>query len=153
MSEHIRQFSRTFYLANLMEIFERLAWYGFFTVSSLYMTGAVERGGLGFSNAQRGVLQGIIPFFVYVLPVLTGAVADRVGYRRMFICSYVLLIPGYYLLGEAKQFWPFFLAYMLVAVGAAVFKPLPVGTVARSTSDRNRSIGFGIFYQIGRAHV
>lgn len=146
MSVHTRQFSRAFYLANLMEIFERLAWYGFFTVSSLYMTGAVERGGLGFSNAQRGVLQGIIPFFVYVLPVLTGAVADRVGYRRMFICSYVLLIPGYYLLGEARQFWPFFLAYMLVAVGAAVFKPLPVGTVARSTSDRNRSIGFGIFY-------
>lgn len=139
-------FGSAFYLVNLMEIFERLAWYGFFTVSSLYMTGAAERGGLGFSNAQRGVLQGIIPFFVYLLPVLTGALADRVGYRRMFICSYVLLIPGYFLLGQVRGFWPFFMVYMLVAVGAAIFKPLPVGTVARSTNDANRGIGFGIFY-------
>lgn len=146
MSGQRHGFHRAFYIANVMEIFERLAWYGFFTVSSLYMTGAVERGGLGFSNAQRGALQGIIPFFVYLLPVLTGAVADRVGYRRMFICAFVLLIPGYYLLGQARHFWPFFLAYLLVAVGAAVFKPLPVGTVARSTSDANRGIGFGIFY-------
>lgn len=139
-------FGSAFYLANLMEIFERLAWYGFFTVSSLYMTGAAAHGGLGFSNAQRGVLQGIIPFFVYLLPVVTGALADRIGYRCMFICAYALLIPGYFLLGQVRSFWPFFTVYMLVAVGAAVFKPLPVGTVARSTDDANRGIGFGIFY-------
>ena len=139
-------FSRAFYVANVMEIFERLAWYGFFTVSSLYMTTAPVRGGLGFSNAQRGVLQGIIPFFVYLLPVITGALADRVGYRRMFIWAYLILAPAYFLLGEVRGFWPFFLVYLLVALGAAIFKPLAVGTVSRTTHDGNRGIGFGIFY-------
>lgn len=140
------RFGRAFYVANLMEIFERLAWYGFFTVSSLYMTTAPARGGLGFSNAQRGVLQGIIPFFVYILPVITGALADRVGYRRMFIWAYLILAPAYFLLGEVRGFWPFFLVYLLVALGAAIFKPLVVGTVSRTTHDGNRGIGFGIFY-------
>lgn len=140
------RFGSMFYVANVMEIFERLAWYGFFTVSSLYMTTAPQRGGLGFSNSQRGVLQGIIPFFVYLLPVFTGALADRVGYRRMFICAYVILIPAYFLLGEMRGFWPFFMVYMLVALGAAMFKPLVVGTVSRVTDDSNRGIGFGIFY-------
>lgn len=140
------RFGSMFYVANAMEIFERLAWYGFFTVSSLYMTTAPQRGGLGFSNSQRGVLQGIIPFFVYLLPVFTGALADRVGYRRMFICAYVILIPAYFLLGEMRGFWPFFMVYMLVALGAAMFKPLVVGTVSRVTDDSNRGIGFGIFY-------
>lgn len=139
-------FSRAFYVANVMEIFERLAWYGFFTVSSLYMTTAPARGGLGFSNAQRGVLQGIIPFFVYLLPVITGALADRVGYRRMFIWAYLILAPAYFLLGEVRGFWPFFLVYLLVALGAAIFKPLAVGTVSRTTHDGNRGIGFGVFY-------
>lgn len=139
-------FGRAFYLANVMEIFERLAWYGFFTVSSLYMTTAVERGGLGFTNSQRGVLQGVIPFFVYLLPVFAGALADRVGYRRMFIFAFALLAPAYFMLGEARGFWSFFAVYMLVALGAGTFKPLVVGTVARATDESNRGIGFGIFY-------
>ena len=43
------KFPRTFWVANSMEIFERMAWYGFYTVSSVYITGTVETGGLGFS--------------------------------------------------------------------------------------------------------
>lgn len=139
-------FSGAFYLTTLMELFERLAWYGFFTVSSLYMTASPERGGLGFSNTQRGVLQGIIPFFVYLLPVFMGAIADRVGYRPMFLGAFIVLAPAYWLLGEARGFWAFFAAYMLVALGAATFKPLVVGTVARVTTQANRGVGFGIFY-------
>ena len=52
-------FSRTFYIANLLEIFERIAWYGFFTVSSLYMssspeaTQARERGMRKFKSIRQ----------------------------------------------------------------------------------------------------
>ena len=141
-------FSRTFYIANLLEIFERIAWYGFFTVSSLYMSSSPEAGGLGFTDTERGVLQGIIPFFVYVLPVMTGAMGDRVGYRKMFLIAFALLTPSYLLLGQVREFWPFFCVYMLVALGAAIFKPLVVGTVARSANEDNRGRAFGIFYMM-----
>ncbi|QTL35175.1 MFS transporter [Pseudoalteromonas viridis] len=139
-------FSRAFYVANLMEIFERLAWYGFFAVSSVYMTTPSAQGGVGFTDLERGAVQGIIPFFLYLLPVLTGALGDQLGYRKMFLLSFAIMAPGYYLLGQAQSFWPFFAALSLVALGAACFKPVVVGTISHSTNDSNRGLGFGIFY-------
>lgn len=141
-----RGFSRAFYVANLMEIFERLAWYGFFAVSSVYMTTPSAQGGVGFTDLERGAVQGIIPFFLYLLPVLTGALGDQLGYRKMFLLSFAIMAPGYYLLGQAQSFWPFFAALSLVALGAACFKPVVVGTISHSTNDSNRGLGFGIFY-------
>lgn len=139
-------FHRAFYVANTMEIFERLAWYGFFTLSSLYITSPTAQGGLGFTDKERGFLQGMIPFLLYLLPVITGALADRFGYRRMFIISFAIMCPSYYLLGQVHDFWSFFLVFFAVAVGAACFKPVVVGTIGRSTDDTNRGLGFGVFY-------
>lgn len=143
-----KRFHRSFYVANTMEIFERLAWYGFFTVSSLYMTTPRAQGGLGFSDEERGFLQGIVPFVLYILPVLTGALADRYGYRKMFILSSLIMAPSYFLLGKMHSFWPFCAVFVLVAVGAAIFKPVAVGTIGRTTDDSNRGLGFGIFYMM-----
>ncbi len=140
------RFPRAFYIANVLEIFERLAWYGFFTVSSLYITAPQSQGGLGFTDSDRGFLQGIIPFILYLLPVFTGALADQYGYRKFFIISLSVLSIGYYVLGQAQQFWSFSAAFTLVAIGAAVFKPVVIGTVGRSTDAGNRGMGFGIFY-------
>ena len=43
----LKDFPGSFWIANTMEIFERMAWYGFFAVSSLYITGSIADGGLG----------------------------------------------------------------------------------------------------------
>ncbi|WP_299592842.1 MFS transporter [uncultured Microbulbifer sp.] len=145
-SESGSYFPSSFYVANVMEIFERLAWYGFFTLSSLYMTNSVMQGGLGFSDTQRGTIQGVIPFLLYLLPVFTGALGDRYGYKRMFFIAFAIMTPGYYLLGQVSGFWSFFAILLFVAVGAAVFKPLVLATVSRSTNNQNRALGFGIFY-------
>lgn len=142
------KFPRSFWVANTMEIFERLAWYGFFAVSSLYITGSVSDGALGFSSEQRGVLQGVVPFILYLLPVVFGALGDRFGYKKTFIVAYSLLVPGYYLLGQFTAFGTFFMSFLFVAIGAAIFKPVVVGTVARTTDETNSSMGFGIFYMM-----
>ena len=139
---------QTFWVANTMEIFERLAWYGFFGVSSLYITGSVTEGALGFSDEDRGMLQGIIPFLLYLFPVFFGALADRYGYKKTFIVAYSIMVPAYFLLGEFTSFGGFFMAFLFVAVGAAIFKPVVVGTVARTTDETNSSMGFGIFYMM-----
>ncbi|WP_226661658.1 MFS transporter [Microbulbifer aggregans] len=139
-------FERSFYIANVMEIFERLAWYGFFTLSSLYMSNPTEDGGMGFSDIERGTIQGVIPFILYLLPVFTGALGDRYGYKRMFFIAFAIMTPAYYLLGQVQGFWPFFIVLLSVAIGAAIFKPLVVATVSRTTNAENRSVGFGIFY-------
>jgi len=142
----IFSFSNNYYIANTMEIFERLAWYGIFGVLSLYMTAPTELGGLGASDQQRGTLSAVVMSFIYLLPVITGALGDRYGYRRMLLISFALMTPSYYLLGQVDSYGAFFLTYMVLAVGAAIFKPLIVGTVSRETTDENRSLGFGLFY-------
>lgn len=144
----LKEFPRTFWVANTLEIFERMAWYGFFAVSSLYITGAVSTGGLGFTDEDRGVLQGVVTFFLYLFPVVTGALADRYGFKKMLIAAFIVLVPSYYLLGQLKSFPTFFLAFMLVALGAAMFKPVIIGTVTKTTNDKTSSMGFGIFYMM-----
>ncbi|GBD91931.1 di-/tripeptide transporter [bacterium BMS3Abin04] len=144
----LNDFPTTFWVANTMEIFERMAWYGFFAVSSLYITGAVDKGGLGFSDEDRGVLQGVVTFFLYLFPVVTGALADRYGFRKMLFAAFAVMVPAYYLLGQFKTFPTFFLAFMLVAAGAAMFKPVIIGTVSKVTNDKTSSMGFGIFYMM-----
>jgi len=150
MSDKIRlkDFPLTFWVANTMEIFERMAWYGFFAVSSLYITGAVSEGGLGFTDEDRGVLQGVVTFFLYLFPVVTGALADRYGFRKMLFAAFAVLVPAYYMLGQFKTFPTFFLAFMLVALGAAMFKPVIIGTVSKVTNDKTSSMAFGIFYMM-----
>lgn len=144
----IKSFPATFWVANTMEIFERLSWYGWYMLMPLYVTGSRETGGLGFSTETRGSIQAIVPFFLYLFPVLTGALADRYGYKKTFIAAYLIMIVSYYLLGQFYSVPLFFLAFMFVAIGAGIFKPVVVGTISRLTNESNVATGFGIFYMM-----
>ncbi len=141
-------FPGEFWAANVMEIFERMGWYGFYAVSSLYLTGTVASGGLGLSSEDRGVIQGLATFFLYLFPAVFGALADRYGFKKMFLASCLVMIPGYLLLGIPNGFWGFLAVYFLVAVGHGMFKPVVISTVTKSTTDENSSMGFGIFYMM-----
>jgi len=144
----LKDFPSSFWIANTMEIFERMAWYGFFAVSSLYITGSIADGGLGFSDEDRGILQGVVTFFLYLFPVASGALADRYGFKKMLFWSFLVLVPAYFFLGQFKSLYTFFLAFMLVAVGAGMFKPVIIGTISKTTNDKTSSMGFGIFYMM-----
>ncbi len=143
-----KEFPQTFWIANTMEIFERMGRYGFFAVASLYITGPISEGGLGFTDEERGVIQGVVTFFLYLFPVVTGALADRYGFKKMLFASYVVMVPAYYLLGQFTSFPSFFLAYMFVALGAGMFKPVIIGTISKVTNEKTSSLGFGIFYMM-----
>ncbi len=131
-----------------MEIFERMGWYGFYAVSTLYLTNSVAKGGLGFTSEDRGVIQGLATFFLYLFPAVFGALADRYGYKRMFLASVVVMAPAYILLAAPRTFWGFLGVYFLVAVGHGMFKPVVISTVAKTTTDETGSMGFGIFYMM-----
>ena len=143
-----RQFPRSFWTANAMEIFERMGWYGFYAVSTLYLTNSVADGGLGFTSEDRGVIQGLATFFLYLFPAVFGALADRYGYKRMFLASVTVMAPAYILLAAPRTFWGFLAVYFLVAVGHGMFKPVVISTVAKTTTEETGSMGFGIFYMM-----
>jgi len=141
-------FPRTFWVANTIELFERWAWYGFFMLFANYLTGSSELGGLEFTQAQKGMLMGVGTGILYFLPVLTGAIADRYGYKKVLFVSFLIYASAFVLLPQFKSFPAVFAMYLYLAVGAALFKPVISATIAKTTNESNASIGFGIFYMM-----
>jgi MFS family permease len=117
-------------------------------VFALYLTGSTESGALGFSQAQKGYMMGSVVGFLYLLPVVTGAIADRVGYKKVLIIAYTILAIAYFLLGQVTSYPAVFASYLLLATGAALFKPVISACIAKTTDDETSSLGFGIFYMI-----
>ncbi|RLD48762.1 MAG: MFS transporter, partial [Bacteroidetes bacterium] len=144
----IKKFPRTFWVANSMEMFERIAWYGLFTVLALYLTGSTDEGALGFSQSEKGLMMGIVTAILYLLPIITGAIADRVGYKKMLVIAYAVYSSGYLMMSIFTNYYSVFAAFLWVALGAALFKPIISATVTKTTDKETSSIGFGIFYMI-----
>ncbi|MCL4839823.1 MAG: MFS transporter, partial [Thermoanaerobaculia bacterium] len=142
----IRSFSSTFWTANVMELFERAAYYGLNSVLAVYLTASVADGGLGFGAQAVGFLQGLVYAATYVVPILGGALADRYGYRRMLLVAFSFLTAGYFAAGHMSSYALVFLSLLVMATGAGLFKPIISGTIARSTDEKTSSLGFGIYY-------
>jgi dipeptide/tripeptide permease len=141
-------FKKTFWIASAMELFERWAWYGIFTLLAIYLVGSTDEGGLGFSHTEKGQLMGFIPAILYLLPLFTGVIADKIGYKLSLIIAYTMLIIGYYLMGTVTSYWSVFFVFLFVALGAALFKPVASAIVTKSTDNWNSTLGFGIFYMM-----
>ena len=148
-------FQRPFWIANLTELFERLAFYAPKAVLTLYL---VET--LGFSRTDAGKLTGIFGFVVWFLPIIGGAIADRFGFKRTLATAYLVLTVGYFLLGSVMSgflapirdhlpmYW-FVLGVLIVpALGPGIVKPIVAGTTARSSAESVRSLGFSLYYTI-----
>src|SRR5512147_2241994 len=88
-------FHSTFWVANGMELFERLAYYGQQIVFMIYL-----RNQLGFSEAEAGSLSGIFGGLIYLLPILGGTLADKWGFKKAFNVAFTILAIGYFLIGS-----------------------------------------------------
>jgi len=142
------KFPRTFWVANTLELFERWAWYGFFMLFANYLTGSSDVGGLEFTQSQKGILMGVGTGILYFLPVLTGAIADRYGYKKVLALAFTIYTSAFILLPMFSTFTGVFLMYLYLALGAALFKPIISATVAKTTTNETSSIGFGIYYMM-----
>lgn len=144
----IKKYNRTFWAANVIELFERWAWYGFYMVFALYLVNSKDTGALGLTQAQKGIIMGTGSMLLYFLPVITGAIADKVGYKRILFLSFTLYISGFYMIKSFDTFGWMFFAFVWTCVGGAFFKPIISAMIARNTTDETSSIGFGIFYMM-----
>ena len=147
-------FHPTFWVANGMELFERLAYYGQQIVFMIYL-----RNKLGFTEAEAGQLSGVFGGLLYLLPILGGTLADKWGFRRAFNIAFSVLALGYFLIGSLGMhaFAGFYgnfsrvtrllLAFLvLTAIGGSFIKPSVLGTVAVTTTEKTKSLGFAIYY-------
>ncbi len=137
----LRAFPRTFWIANLMELFERGAYYGMNSVLAVYLVKV-----LGFDEQAVGVLQGFVYALTYILPIVGGALAERLGYRRMLMVAFSLLSIGYFATGNFDSYGMIFVSLLVMATGSGLFKPIISGTIARTTTEETSGFGFGVYY-------
>ena len=148
-------FHPAFWVANGVELFERLAYYGPQAVLAIYL-----HEHLHLTTEQSTWLIGYYGFVVWFMPIVGGAMADRFGFRRTLVGAFLILSLGYFLLGSLSADWmapvrgavPLFalmhLLMLVPAMGPAVVKPVVVGTTAHAASVEVRSIGYSIYYTI-----
>lgn len=139
-------FEKNFWVAILMEFFERGAYYGVLSVLSVYLILNSDQGGLGFSKAQAGTIMGTIQPLLYFLPIIAGGIADKYGYKKILFFAFTCISLGYLFTGATTAYAPVFASLVLMAIGAGFFKPVISGTIAKSTTAENSTLGFGIFY-------
>jgi dipeptide/tripeptide permease len=130
-----------------MEMVERLAYYGVKAVAALYATAPVSEGGLGVTAGEFGVLLMLWALVQSVLPVFTGGLSDRFGYKLTIFVSTVVKIVGYCIMALFHSYWGFYAGAVVLATGTAIFKPGIQGTLVKTTSRANSSMAWGIFYQ------
>jgi proton-dependent oligopeptide transporter, POT family len=144
----LRSLPRAFWMVNVMEMFERLAYYGVRVVIPIYIAQADEVHGLHFSQVQKGTIFMLWALVQSGVPVVSGGFADRYGYKRTIAASIAIKASGYLLMATQRAFWPFTAGCLTLALGTAVFKPGVQGTLVRTLSLETSSIGWGTFYML-----
>ena len=137
------KFPKTFWTANIVELFERAAYYGVFIAITLYLSRIV-----GFDDIEAAWIGGIFAAGLYFLPPFTGALADKIGFRNAVILAFALLSVGYFALGAFpyKAIVP--PSLIILMFGGSFIKSIITGTVAKTTTPENRARGYSIFYGI-----
>lgn len=134
-------FPKPFWVINGVELFERGAYYGMLSVLSVFL--AID---LGFPPALTGLLLAIQFPLLYFLPVVSGALADKFGFKKLLVVTFAFLIAGYLVLSVATNFLVGLAGIVLYGLGAGLFKPMPAATVTDTTSEQDRNFGFAIYY-------
>ena len=166
----LRGFSQAFWVANWVELLERLAYYAIFIVLTIYLSNI-----WGFTDFEAGVISGVFSALLYFLPTFSGAYADKIGFRSAIILAFALLTVGYAGLGvlptllesaglveygdktastvfnglnESSLRWTIAPVLFLIVVGGAFIKAVISGTVARETTESTRARGYAVFYMM-----
>ena len=167
------KFTKNFWVINALEMGERLAYNNLRVVAPIYIMQADNPGGLHLTATDKGVIYAWWAIVQSILPIFTGGLADRWGFKRTLSYAIPAIMLGYVMLGVLRDigwatalaghftgkntahtpqslanYWLFLLSITVLAAGSAFFKPGLQGTLASTLVKENSSMGWGIFYWV-----
>jgi dipeptide/tripeptide permease len=155
------KFPRVFWIANGTELFERAAYYSMASFVVIYL------GQLGLGTYWPAMFNTLLWFLIYFLPILSGTVADQIGFRRALLGAFILLSIGYLLMGYPVWLGgaalaptierevtaglnvvvPVVIGILLIGFGGSFVKPCILGTTQKTAGGR-ATLAFAIFYVV-----
>jgi POT family proton-dependent oligopeptide transporter len=153
------KFPKTFWTANVIELFERAAYYAMASFMVIYL-----HENLGMSPSLATTLNtSVLWAIVYFMPLLSGTLADKFGFRRSLGMSFVMIALGYLVMGNLQRLWPglagagagdkvnyllpVLVGIILIGLGGSIVKPCIAGTVQKTAGTR-ATLAFAIFYMV-----
>lgn len=160
-------FTKAFWVSNTVELFERMAYYAVFIVLTIYLSSI-----LGFNDFEASIISGLFSGGLYLLPILTGAYADKIGFRKSMITAFTLLTIAYVGLGALPTFleasglvtygsttqfnglpqsserWIIVPVLVTLMIGGSFIKSIISASVAKETTEATRARGYSIFYMM-----
>ena len=154
-----QKFPATFWTANTIELFERAAYYSMASFMVIYL-----KESLGMTPSAATFLNGSLLWgIIYFMPIISGTLADKFGFKRSLSISFVLISLGYFVMGNLQRLWPgligkgaaetvdftvpVVLGIVLIGLGGSIVKPCIAGTIQKTAGTR-ATLAFGIFYMV-----
>ncbi len=127
--------------------------FGYYTMLAVFVLFLGDN--FGFDAKWASETFSSFLFFVYLLPLLGGILADRYGYSKMVVIGIVIMFLGYLILsvplgGASPALVAMCAGLLLVSLGTGLFKgnlQVMVGDLYNAPEYRDkRDSGFSLFY-------
>ncbi len=146
------KFPKVFWTVQIFELCERGAYY---LMMPILVWHAIINVGVPVGLAM--VLTMFMYPLQYGIPIFSGALAEKIGYRKQMIFAFSVLSAAYLFLSFAASLksvssiipviW-MIIGVMSVGFGIGSYKPLVSATVAKCTTDKDRNIAYSVYYWV-----
>ena len=132
------------------ELWERFSYYGMRALLVLFMTAEAvgNNPGLGLSVSEATAIYGLYTFFVYMLSLPGGWIADNIwGQRKAVLIGGIIIAMGHFSMSVPTTTF-FFIGLALIVIGTGLLKPNVSSMVGDLYPEggAKRDAGFSIFY-------
>jgi len=135
------RFNKLFWVVNIFELFERGAFYtmmAIFTYHFIYNVNILD--------PIVGLALSVLMFLLYFVPIVASALVTKLGFKMIFLFSFIMIIVGYLTFWKTQNIGSLMLGVLALGVGAGCFKPMVSATIAHVTPERDRAFGYSIYY-------
>jgi proton-dependent oligopeptide transporter, POT family len=133
----------------LIEMWERLSFYGMRALLVLFLVHSVAEGGLGLDVRTATAIYGLYVGGTYIASLPGGWIGDRLlGSQRAVLFGGIIIACGHLTLGFAASSTVFFLGLLVIVLGTGLLKPNATALVAQLYPQGGAPLdaGFTIYY-------
>lgn len=139
-------FPRKYYLLNLIFMLERTAWFILIIQIPIFIA-QKDAGGLGFSQADKGIIYLYWVLLQNSLPLITGSIIDNSNKKKsLLLLSCATLFVAFLSIGLYHNLIGLLVGITLVSVGVSIFNPLMKGQISNLIDRQNGSFGWGLHF-------
>lgn len=97
----LKTVSKDFWLTNVVQFFDGMAYFSLITVFVLYLTDYCS-----FNDADAALWVGLYTLFISAFVFAVGSICDIIGIRRTYLIGFIILIAGRLIMGFGPDLSP-----------------------------------------------